>query len=177
MVRRDIFATALYASTAWAQGQNQITWGAVVFTYHGEKVPFLSRGSHHITPLGATQAFKAGQVVRERYVSPPANASAQNRAQINGISQSDIVNTQLDVLTTDDEFMTGSAVAFMQGLYPPKGQGSPPSMSEEYRYTPGAGGLGTLIQYPLDGYQYPDIRTVNTVTDFGSICKLDIALQ
>jgi hypothetical protein len=146
---------ALSATSTLAQ--DQITWGSVIFTYHGEKTPFLSRGSHHLTPLGATQLHDAGSAIRSRYVSKPENSSSITEFMpIKGISRDTIQNSQLDVLALDDEYQAASALAFMQGLYPPR-RLELPIEDEENTYAPG----DSLIQYPLDGYQYPNIETVS----------------
>ena len=158
---------ALCATSALAQAE--ITWGSVVFTYHGEKIPYLAQGAHHLTPFGATQLFNAGNAVRERYLQiRPNTTSTQDFRPINGLSKDDIVNSQLSTWALGDEFVAGSATAFMQGLYPPrKGY---LSTDEEYLDTAAWGGIGGLFTYPLDGYQYPAIKTLDTSTDPDSMC-------
>lgn len=112
--------TALVTLFATATAQTeQVTWAAVVFTYHGEKVPDLSSGPYYLTPYGANQLLNAGQIVRETYISPPKNGSSS--AVINGISPNAIDNSQLYVLGTDDTVISQSMQAFIQGLYPPRG--------------------------------------------------------
>lgn len=109
--------TATLFATATAQTE-QVTWAAVVFTYHGEKVPDLYPAPYYLTPHGANQLVNAGQTVRETYISPPKNGSAS--AIINGISPNAIDNSQLYILGTDDIVISQSMQAFMQGLYPPR---------------------------------------------------------
>ncbi|KAF4633022.1 hypothetical protein G7Y89_g5097 [Cudoniella acicularis] len=136
--------------------QTQTTWAAVVFTFHGEQIPSLHDGPYNLTPLGANQLLNAGQVIRDRYISAPVNGSEITIAMpINGLSSDEIDNSQMEVLSTNDEYISGSALAFMQGLYPPR---NTIVLDEESEL-----GNGTLEQFPLNGYQYPNIETLSTV--------------
>ncbi len=112
--------TALWTLSATALAQTeQITWAAVAFTYHGEKIPDLHSAPYYLTPYGANQLLNAGEVVRDRYISPPSNGSlVTSGVPINGISTTAIDNSQLYILSTDDVTVSSSALAFMQGLYP-----------------------------------------------------------
>lgn len=160
---------ALCYTTSVLAAQKETTWGSVVFTYHGEKTPSLASGIHHFTPRGAIQAQNAGQIIRERYIEMRNTTnSPPHFYPINGISANDIVNSQLNIMTLDDEIMAGSALAFTQGLFPPRNNSN--STSEESVWTQGYNGIGSLDSYPLGGYQYPSIKTVNTASDFDSIC-------
>ncbi|KAH8684624.1 histidine acid phosphatase-like protein [Tricladium varicosporioides] len=152
------------AATAMAQGsQTQVTWASVVYTYHGERIPFLHGGPYNLTPLGAQQALNAGQVIRDRYISAPANGTQLTTAMpINGLSVNDINNSQMEVLSLSDEYITASALAFMQGLYPQR------STSSEVVDEESILGNGSLVQFPLEGYQYPNLGTVSTL-DFNYI--------
>lgn len=76
---------------------------------------------------------------------------------INELRSFNIDNTQLTVMTPDDEAQAGSAMAFMQGLYPPRDY---TEVDEENMYAPWDNGTGGWIQYPLDGYQYPHIDSL-----------------
>lgn len=153
-------------SVPWTVAQEQITWGSIVFAYHGEKSPFLQTSNPRITPFGANQAYDAGSTIRARYLKPPENGtSLTDFHPILGISTSAIVNSQLDIMTTDETYLAGSATAFMQGLYPPRG--GPVPTSEEYMDAPDS----VLLQFPLDGYQYPRIRTVDPSYEPRAMCK------
>lgn len=148
-------------SSALAQTDAQITWSAVTYTYHGEKTPSLVGSSYHLTPLGAQQLYSAGQLIRARYVDSSLNASGLflAPATINGLETSIIDNSQLYVLATDDEFIAGSALAFLQGVYPPVG-------FVIYDETEMAN--LTAIEGPLNGYQYPNVESVSA-NDFDYI--------
>ncbi|CZR52153.1 uncharacterized protein PAC_02030 [Phialocephala subalpina] len=147
--------TALLSLSATTLAQTtQVTWAAVAFTYHGEKIPDLHSSPYYLTPYGANQLLNAGQVVRERYISPPTNGSLQtSSAVVNGIETVAIDNSQLYILAPDDTPTSQSAIAFMQGLYPQR-----TGVTFDQQDTMAD---GVLVQYPLDGYQYPAIATVS----------------
>ena len=148
-------------TTTTALAQSQIVWASVAYVFYGEKVPSLTSGPYNISPLGANQMFDAGTFLRSRSVDPPENATQYTGpTAINGLATASIDNTQIYVLSTDDEFISGSATAFMQGLYPPRGV---PIIDAEDQL-----GNGTLIAFPLDNYQYPNIGTVSEL-DFNYI--------
>lgn len=65
--------------------------------------------------------------MRNRYISDVDNAT-DDQAPINGISPTAIRNSQLSVMGTDDSFVSASAMAFMQALYPAS---APPVYDEE----------------------------------------------
>ncbi|RDL37311.1 Uncharacterized protein BP5553_04744 [Venustampulla echinocandica] len=150
------------ASAATSGNQNQVTWASVVFTYHGEKIPFFHQSPYNLTPLGANQLLQAGQAVRSRYISPPTNGSQADAKPINGISMNGIENSQMDILSTSDEYVSASALAFMQGLYPPRSTATAVVDEESMM------GSGSLLQFPLSGYQYPNVRTLSDL-DFNYI--------
>ncbi|KAI1488925.1 histidine phosphatase superfamily [Biscogniauxia mediterranea] len=62
-----------------------------------------------------------------------------------------IDNSQLSIYSTTDDVVTGSALAFLQGLYPPVAGSSNASTLAN----------GTTIEYPLSGYQYPNVQTLS----------------
>jgi hypothetical protein len=144
---------SLAALVGAATTSGQITWASVVFTYHGERVPFLEEGPYDLTPLGANQMLQSGQLVRSRYIDPPSNGSQLTLGMpINGIYPIALDNTQFSILSTDDQYISTSAMAFMQGLYPPAF-----ILDAESEM-----GNGTVEQYPLGGYKYPNVQTFGT---------------
>ena len=145
---------ALLGLTTTALAQSQIVWSSVIFAFYGEKVPSLTSGPYNLSPLGANQMLNAGSLIRSRNIDPATNASQLSiPAPINGISANAIDNSQIFALSTDDEFVSGSAMAFFQGLYPPRGI---PIFDEEDSLA-----NGTNLGFPLDNYQYPNIGTVS----------------
>jgi hypothetical protein len=158
-----LLLTVLLALATGTSAATQVTWGSVAFVNHGEKIPYLNHGSNNLSPLGAHQLFSAGSVIRDQYLSPPVNVSRQTTGTpINGLNVNDIENTQLYIASQSDEYVSSSAMAFMQGLYPPRSSGTQTVDGESIM------GNGSLLQYPLDGYQYPNIETLGPL-DFNSI--------
>ena len=114
----------LFASAATTR-----TWASVLYTYHGEKSPGLEAGPQVLTPLGANQLKDAGAFLRSRYITGAAGNSTDTGSSASldsSISQDSLDNSQVQIWALDEEFVTASAVALMQGLYPPK---SSPSVS------------------------------------------------
>lgn len=148
------------SATAFAQS-TQVVWASVVYTLYGEKTPSLTSGPYNLSPLGANQLLEAGAFIRSRNIAPSSNGSElTTAAPINGISVNAIDNSQIYALSTDDEFISGSAMAFFQGLYPPRGI---PVFDEQDTLA-----NGSIEGFPLDGYQYPNIGTVSPL-DFNYI--------
>jgi hypothetical protein len=152
MIMSPILLTALLALSAAVAAQEstvQITWAAVVFAHYGEKIPDATPGPYELTPYGANQMYNAGQIIQGRYIS-----SLPSNERINGLSSTEIDNSQLYILSTDDEFVSASALAFMQALYPPVYFELDPDaiMSDS-----------SLEPYPLGGYQYPNVQTVSSL--------------
>lgn len=152
--------TALLALSAVAltqQTSQETVWSAVTYTYHGEKTPALLAGPYDLTPVGANQLYTAGSILRDRYISGVTNSSIVSPAPINGMNLHQIDNDQLLVLATNDQWVSASATAFMQGLYPPFD-----SLTFDLESLLGDSGQEA---YPLNGYQYPNVQTLS-ILDF-----------
>lgn len=149
-----------------ASQSQQTTWGAVVLSLHGERTPEIADAFPYLTPLGAQQALAAGSAIRTRYIEGPGT-NATNSYPIPGLSVNIVDNTQLYLLARDDDYIAGSAQAFMQGVYPPLG---PAYVDEESILS-----NGTLIQYPLGGYQYPTIHAISPL-DFNYVWYVQLNL-
>lgn len=90
---------------------------------NGETEPNLSNSLYpSLTSIGANQAFNAGSVIRARYIENSTTGSFPGNvtefAYIKGIRSDVVDNSQLAVLSTDEEGVMNSATAFNQGLYP-----------------------------------------------------------
>ncbi|KAK3997052.1 histidine phosphatase superfamily [Cladorrhinum sp. PSN332] len=152
---------------------NQVerVWSSVSWVFYGDRTPLVSyKNPATLTPLGAQQLRAQGSTVRDRYLwrsrVAPGEPDADDIAPIVGISRNAIDNSQLSIISTTDSYVVGSAMAFLQGLYPPVTQAFPNS----------TGGIeaaslanGSIVNYPLEGYQYPNIRTLSRVNDPDSI--------
>lgn len=138
---------------------------AVVFTRTGERTPLLGElGPAELTPLGATQAYNQGTLFRQRYVSPQTNSvDLPGPDAISNISEHALSNSQVYILTTDDSYNVATAQAFLQGLYPPYtlNDTAAPMLSATAVLA-----NGTYVEAPLNGYQYPRIRTASSLDPF-----------
>ncbi|OIW27189.1 phosphoglycerate mutase-like protein, partial [Coniochaeta ligniaria NRRL 30616] len=147
------------------QSSNERVWSSVAYIYHGETTP--ARGvytTQSLTPVGAQQMFAQGSMFRARYIVDgnytDEESSVTTHATIQGMEPLAIDSDQTSAISTNDRYISTSAIAFMQGLYPPV----------DLAVANSAGGLraaalanGSLVDYPLNGYQYPDIDTLSTL--------------
>lgn len=133
-----------------------------IYTHHGERTPFVSYPNPVLTPLGAQQAYQAGINMRDRYVQQPG--LSENGFVVRDISSIFLENEQISILSSDDQWNVASAIAFMQGLYPP--------LTYDQNYTNIAGisdlANGTNVVAPFGGYQYPDLSVASSY-DYESI--------
>ncbi|KAM7222096.1 histidine phosphatase superfamily [Rhypophila decipiens] len=148
---------ALLAGFGSAQRDSgEHVWASVGWILHGERTPYYAPNVPSLTSLGARQMFDQGSFLRARYLDSTGDEEADlDPAPIMGIGRNAIDNNQLDIISTNDPFIFAGALAFMQGLYPPIQQA----------FSNGSGGMdsavlsnGTLVNYPLEGYQYPNIQ-------------------
>lgn len=132
-------------------------WSAVAFVMYGERTPLVGPTSPELTPLGAQQMYLQGTAFRNRYVlQGTGNASMAAELPIYGLEANALDTTQVTVLSTDDSYIAASALAFMQGLYPPQ--------TDEFAYDNGGRSAAVLangarVNFPLNGYQYPLVTT------------------
>jgi hypothetical protein len=148
----------LFARLAAAQDQ-QTTWGSVVMTLNGEKSPDISTAYPNLSPLGAQQALSSGQVIRTRYIEGPGT-NITNYYPIQGLAVNEITNSQLFILAADEDYTAATAQAFLQGVYPPLGV--------LYVDSESLLANGSVVQYPIGGYQYPTIDTISSL-DFNYV--------
>ncbi|KAK0658294.1 histidine phosphatase superfamily [Cercophora samala] len=166
-----VLVTALLATSTLAQSEERV-WSSVAWILYGDRTPLLS-DNPTLTPLGAQQLKAQGAALRTRYLwkSRPDDDDIDNNglediAPIQGIERYAIDNRQLKVMSTTDTYNVASAMALFQGLYPPATQ----------QFSNSTGGItaatlanGTIVNYPLDGYQYPHIQTVSRLFNPTSI--------
>ncbi|KAI2465629.1 phosphoglycerate mutase-like protein [Annulohypoxylon bovei var. microspora] len=155
---------------ALAISTNETVWSSFSYVLYGERTPLQSQLAPSLTPLGAQQLYSQGSLFRARYLSPNANLSLQENAittnsPISGMELQALDNSQLSIYSTTDDYVIGGALAFLQGLYPPITRTFASSNGGENASTLAN---GTMIDYPLDGYQYPNILSI-PVTDMSSV--------
>ncbi|KAK0705165.1 histidine phosphatase superfamily [Lasiosphaeris hirsuta] len=163
-----VLALLAGASSSSAQSSSEHIWASVGWVLHGERTPLFGATPPSLTPVGAQQMFAQGDLLRTRYLSRFTDSDddgVDRHAPIVGIEANAIDNTQLSIITNTDQYMVTSAMAFIQGLYPPINQA----------FSENSGGMaaaqlanGSVVNYPLGGYQYPSIRTAS-ILDFESV--------
>ncbi|KAJ5875784.1 uncharacterized protein N7529_001368 [Penicillium soppii] len=122
-------------------------WGVFAFTVHGDSKPSVISSSRALTDYGAKELAAAASNFRSRYISK----SGISETGIQNISPIILDSNDVNVLSTADQNVVGSAQAFMQGLYPPLGT---MNVSSSQKVN------GSFMQAPLNGYQYPRIVTL-----------------
>jgi hypothetical protein len=142
---------------------NEQIWGAVIYAEYGERTPYILPETNTLTPLGAQQMYQSGQFYRQRYVDTGDNLLVTSDA-IQDISPYEINVDQIEIWSTVDQFIIASAQAFMQGLYPPLEDSS----NHTFLDSESSLANGSNIEFPLNGYQYPQIYTASEL-DMNSI--------
>ncbi|KAK1761297.1 histidine phosphatase superfamily [Echria macrotheca] len=156
----------LLAATGRAQTLSEHVWSSVVWVLNGERTPLWgSLPEPVLTPAGAQQMFSQGALIRNRYLRENETELNTEFKPIVDIEGNAIDNSQLSILTNTDQFMVNSAQAFAQGLYPPILQAfAENNGGMDAARTPN----GSIVNYPLGGYQYANMRTAS-VLDFESV--------
>jgi hypothetical protein len=154
---------ASLAGVSSAQTSGEHVWSSVAFTLYGDRTPMNEPTPPSLTPLGAQQLHAQGSMFRARYLNSSLTDSENAvtiHVGIEGIEKNAIDNSQLYLLAAYNSYTSAGAQAFMQGLYPPIAQAFPN----------GTGGIqaaeladGSVVNYPLGGYQYPNINVASTV--------------
>lgn len=161
-------ALLTWATFVLAQSSNNgdgvRVWAAVAYVNHGDKTPWIGGEEEVLVPEGAQQLYRQGAAFRSRYLSLSSggdfgNNSSGEAAPIKGISTDVLNNAHIDIISAQDEWVVAGALAFMQGLYPP--------VTGSVTDLPGGEDMGRnlagddtdLVDYPLEGYQYPMVQT------------------
>lgn len=155
---------ALLLSCAASVRSAETVWSAFAYVLNGERTPFYSPGAGpaSLTSLGAQQMLSQGSLLRTRWLTNATLSGGGSNLTANAlivdIEKSAIDNSQLSIYSSRDDYIVAGAMAFMQGLYPPKTQ----------TFAASNGGIeaavlanGSLVEYPLDGYMYPNIQTLS----------------
>ncbi|KAI1106421.1 phosphoglycerate mutase-like protein [Jackrogersella minutella] len=167
---KALAAVLTLVSETWAQSANETVWSSFAYLQYGERTPLQGTLAPGLTPLGAQQLYTQGSLFRARYLSSNSSLSDENNTMttnspINGIEQAALDNSQLAMYSTTDDYVVGGALAFLQGLYPP--------VTRTFAADNGGENAslladGTTVEYPLDGYQYPNILST-PITDLSSV--------
>lgn len=141
MVKSALFVFALLPLARSAE----TVLGAYIFHRHGDRSP-KSLPPVGLTDLGYREVYYSGQLFRERYLS------SVSPAVVDGLSNATVVQSQITVSAGDDPVLMNSAQGFLQGLYPPVGNGAISSQTLRN---------GSSVQAPLNGYQLIPVHTVS----------------
>lgn len=135
-------------------------WAAVAFINHGDKTPYYSSNDEVLVPEGAQQLWRQGAAFRARYLNKTSEgtSSSVTAAPIQGISAESLENVQVDVTSGDEQWIVAGALAFMQALYPPVTGSVTNDMARNL-----ASNGSDLIEFPLDGYQYPLVQALSSL--------------
>ncbi len=105
-----------------------------------------------------------GAVFRNRYLRLSYH---DEHVGIVGIEPETVDNSQLVVEASTDRCSSASAIAFMQGLYPPRPHATCSFDGPDQTWLPNSSVPN--YNYPLCGYQFPNIRTISPINDPDSI--------
>ncbi|KAI0882744.1 phosphoglycerate mutase-like protein [Annulohypoxylon maeteangense] len=135
------FKTFLFSLATLPLVNSETVLGVYIFHRHGDRTP-KALAPTNLTALGADEVFQSGTYYRSKYIS--SNASTP----IHGLSNDIAVPSQLNVISPSDSVLQSSALAFLQGIYPPAGSNSVSILANK-----------SEVVAPLDGYQYIPIST------------------
>ncbi|KAI0379756.1 phosphoglycerate mutase-like protein [Hypomontagnella monticulosa] len=128
--------TILLSLAAMPFANSETVLGVYIFHRHGDRTP-KSLAPTNLTALGADQVFQSGGFYRARYIA------SDSSSPIYGLSNDIAVPTQLDVVSPADSVLQSSALAFLQGIYPPAGDNGVSILANT-----------SEVRAPLNGYQY-----------------------
>lgn len=128
--------------------------GAFAFIRSGERTPVLTGDTQVLTAVGAQQMYQLGQNLRTRWIDSNGNAGL-GRQNFANMSVDILNNDQISVQTLDTQYLVSSAQALMQGMYPPHALGNSTGLGD----STGLLADGTIVQAPLDGYQYATVQS------------------
>ncbi|KAF7978523.1 hypothetical protein HWV62_45699 [Athelia sp. TMB] len=143
---RSTFALAVLLSLQLVAGETIL--GAYIYHRHGDRTAKVLPPVH-LTDVGYLEVYQSGQALNERYID------AAGTTPIAGMTSPAVTQSQLTVSTTDDLVLMSSAQGFLQGLYPPLGNGT--TSSQILRN-------GSTAQTPLNGFQIIPVHTVTAAS-------------
>ncbi|KAI0110076.1 phosphoglycerate mutase-like protein [Daldinia grandis] len=138
--------TLLLSSAALPLANSESVLGVYIFHRHGDRTP-KSLAPTNLTALGADEVFQSGSYYRSKYVASDASSP------IFGLSNDIAVPTQLSVISPADSVLQSSALAFLQGIYPPAGDNGVSILANK-----------SEVQAPLGGYQYIPVGVSSTAS-------------
>ena len=158
----ELFLTILtLLVTALAQeDQTEKIWGAVVFTVRGDAS--LINQPPVLSSIGAEQARRAGQTIRHRYIVGE-NGTTPGFHPILKLAKDGARNKLehklLNIWSTNEQSVVGTAQSFMQALYPP--------------LIGGGVGNGNVTQWPAISAVTENDYNYNWFVSFSTVTSLD----
>ncbi|KAI1387097.1 histidine acid phosphatase-like protein [Hypoxylon trugodes] len=140
------FKTVFLSLASLPLAKTETILGVYIFHRHGDRTA-KSLAPTNLTALGADEVFQSGDFYRTRYVASDASSP------IHGLSNDIAVPTQLSVISPADSVLQSSALAFLQGFYPPAGTNGVSILANK-----------SEVQAPLGGYQYIPVSTSSTTS-------------
>ncbi|KAF9692532.1 hypothetical protein EKO04_009332 [Ascochyta lentis] len=123
-----------------APAQAETVLGLTVFSRHGDRTSKHYKG-YNLTNLGLQQNYNVGHDYRNIYL----NLSSSKH--ILGISEDEVVSSQVHASAPDQAVLLNTATAFLQGLYPPVDSLGQDVAAQTLNNN-------ERIMKPLGGYQY-----------------------
>ncbi|ESK84640.1 hypothetical protein Moror_13299 [Moniliophthora roreri MCA 2997] len=130
--------------------------GAIVIARSGDRTHFHQEprtykgGNTETTALGEAQSYQLGQLIRNLYLNP------SSASYIDGMHPDVVDNKEIKVRVkagAEGTVVFDSAIAFLQGMYPPNPKNKIELAND------------TTVTAPLNGYQYVPVETVEPVND------------
>jgi acid phosphatase len=140
-------ALALLAMPLALPASAEKVLGAYIFSRHGDRTAKVL-GNTELTDLGYREVYQSGGYWHDRYVN------ASSSLQIEGISDKIVKLSQVSASSPSDDVLQNSAIAFMQGIYPPVGSSASETLAN-----------GTTVESPLNGYQLIPLNLIESNTD------------
>ncbi|GAB7362240.1 hypothetical protein MBLNU230_g2265t1 [Neophaeotheca triangularis] len=161
-----LLASVLLTPEASAQDADETIWASVIFSRTGERTPLtLGTVTTQLTSLGAQQQYQTGDFFRQRYFRRSSDEGGEGNASavapFYGLNEDKYDPLQSYILAVDKTYTVSSAQAFMQAFYPPH------TLDESLAAALDPTSVlanGTYIPNPLDGYQYPHIQAVDSLS-------------
>ena len=154
-----VLSLTVLASARLAAAQSNDAYhphGAFAFIRSGERTPALTGDTQVLTAVGANQMYQLGQTLRNRWIDSNGDTGL-GRQNIANMSVDIINNDQISIQTLDTQYLVSSAQAFMQGMYPPHAYGNSTGLGDSTDRLAD----GTIVQAPLNGYQYAKVQSFN----------------
>lgn len=162
MLFKSVLSTLALASLAYADDDSDYTVvGSLIFGRHNDRP---AKPANYLTPIGAEAQYQIGQFYRERYfgLDSSNNKVSNDENKISSLDKDGLwVNGQLYAEAVSSNVILFSHYAFLQGLYPPQDVAG----TTVGNFTLAEIANGTVLENPLDGYQYVQSNVQENATN------------